>query len=158
MGLFDFLKRKPIDGVESLPLDEFDQHIKELSKEREAVNAADALTPEVLAGKKRRYHYKDVNIWLKWQYGGHYGKSCESIGMKRGDVLDLMPPQEKDDDPETIAACWKGIEIGFMKSNRLRNMVHQWKAAGLPVLALVSDVGGEEMLYIEFAFYGAPKK
>ena len=159
MGLFDFLKRKPIgNGVESLPLDDLDRQIEELSKERETVNASDDLAPEILAGKKRRYHYKDVNIWIKWQYGGHYGKSCESIGMKRGDALDLMPPQEKDDDPETIAVCWKGIEIGFMKSNRLRSMVHQWKAAGLPVLAFVSEVGGEEKLYIEFAFYSAPKK
>ena len=156
MGLLGFLKKKDAEAEKIMKGIQADLERQE--KEREQINDMADLTPEVIAGKKRRYHYKDVNIWVKWQYGGRYGKSCESIGIKRGDALDLMPPQEKDNDPESIAICWKGTEIGFMKSNRLRSMVHQWKAEGLPVLAIVTQVGGEQKIYIEFAFYGSPKK
>lgn len=161
MGIFDLFKPKKTlnkNGVESLSFDDLDEKIKASAEERSKVNAYDDLSPEILAGRKRRYHYKDVNIYIKWQYGGHYKDSCASIGMKRGDVLELLPPTEPNDDPEAIAVYWRNIEIGNMKTNRLRSMVHQWKNAGLPVLALVSDVGGEEMLYIEFAFYGTPKE
>lgn len=160
MGLLSLFKPKKNlnkSGVESHPFDDLDKKIKALSDERNKVNMYEDLSPEKLAGRKRRYHYKDVNIYIKWQYGGHYKDSCASIGMKRGDALELLPPAETNDDPEAIAVYWRNIEIGNMKSNRLRSMVHQWKDAGLPVLALVADVGGEEMLYIEFAFYGTPK-
>lgn len=155
MGLFDFFKKKDIQTKKSLKTTKSD--IERQSKDCAHVIDMPDLTQESIAGKKRRYHYKDVNIWVKWQYGGQYGKSCESIGIKRGDLLDLKPPKEADGDPESIAVCWRGIEIGFMKTNRLRNMVHQWKASGLPVLAVVTKVGGDQKIYIEFAFYGTPK-
>lgn len=155
MGLFGFLKKKDPEAEKLLETIKAD--IERQDAERAQICEMADLTPGSIAGKKRRYHYKDVNIWVKWEYGGHYGKSCESIGMKRGDALDLLPPKEKNEDPDAIAVCWKGTEIGFMKTNRLRSMVHQWKAAGLPVLAIVTQVGGEQKIYIEFAFYGAPK-
>ena len=116
------------------------------------------LTPASYNGRSRKYHYKDVNVWVRWEYGGHYGKSCESIGMKRGDALQLLPPKEKDEDPHSVAIVWNGTEIGYMKTNRMRDMVHSWNAANLPVLAFVSHVGGEEKLLVEFAFYGSPPR
>lgn len=117
-----------------------------------------SLTPDIYSNLKRSYHYHDVNVWVKWQYSGHYGKSCSSIGMKRGDQIVLAPPKEPDDDCESISIYWKGIEVGHMKTNRLRSMVHQWQSAGLPVLAVVSYAGDSQDLMIEFAFYGSPKK
>ena len=163
MGMFDFFKKKTDDPlVEEVPikkvLKQIDNQVESLTKEREKVNSSDSLTPEFISNKKRRYHYKDVNVIVYWQYGGQYGKTCKSIGMKRGDFVELLPPQQNTDDPDDIAIKWKGIDIGIMKPNKLRSMVHEWKAAGLPVLAIVSQVGGEQKLFLEFAFYGFPKR
>lgn len=151
MGIFDRIKTKIVCR-------ELDKQIDRKDAERTQVNEMADLTPATYDGQKRRYHYKDVNIWVRWEYSGQYGKSCQSIGMKRGDTLWLLPPKEKGDDPRSIAIYWNRIEIGYMKSNRMRDMVHSWQAAKLPVLAVVSKVGGEEKLYIEFAFYGMPSK
>lgn len=159
MGLFDFLKKKDsplISNNDDFP-EELQQQIHALQYEHDKVLASHDLTPESLGNTQRRYHYKDINIIVFWQYGGQYGKTCESIGVRRGDVVYLQPPQNKTDDPEDIAINWKGIDLGIMKQNRLRSMVHQWKSAGLPVLAIVSQVGGVHKLFIEFAFYGSPK-
>lgn len=156
MGLFNLLKKKRV-AVEEEPIDEvlkqLDSQIHQRTEERNKVNFSSDLTPSVHLGKKRKYHYKDVNIWVNWQHSGHYGKSCKSIGMRRGDAVDLIP-HSTSDDAECVAVLWNGIEIGFMKTNRMRGMVHQWKAAGLPVLAVVSQVGGIEKLFLEIAFYG----
>lgn len=130
--------------------------IKNLQQEHSAAVSSPNLTPESINGKLRSYHYKDVDIWVKWQYCGRYGESCESIGMKRGDTLQLKPPSAADEDPKSIAIYWKGNEIGYMKTNRMRDMVHQWNAAELPVLAIVSHVGGDSKVLVEFAFYSKP--
>ena len=158
MGLFNLLKKKESSYVSdnNFPK-ELQQQIQTKQEELDKVLASDDLTPESLGNNHRRYHYKDVNIIVFWQYGGHYGKTCEDIGVRRGDVVDLLPPKNKTDDPEDIAVNWNGIDLGIMKNNRLRSMVHQWKNAGLPVLAIVSQVGGVNKLFIEFAFYGYPK-
>lgn len=159
MGLFDFLKKERTIKVvrNDKGYDDLERQIRVLEEERIKVSDSKDLTPDFIAGKKRKYHYKDVNIVLFWQYSGQYGKTGSSIGVKRGDVVDLRPPKDRTDDPEDIAINWKGIDIGLMKNNRLRGMVRQWKQAGLPVLSVVSQVGGEQKLFIEFAFYGAPK-
>lgn len=156
MGIFGFHKKKDSIRVVSNKngIKELNEQIAKLDAEHDqTINSTD-LTPEAVSGKKRKYHYKDVAIWVVWQYGGQYGKSCESIGMRRGDVVELLPLPENDDDPESISVYWKGTHIGFMKSNRMRTMVHQWKDAGLPVIAIVSHVGGETKILLEFAFYG----
>lgn len=158
MAIFDFLKKgHSVEVVRNeIDFSAIDRQIKILEDERDKANASEDLTPDSIAGKKRKYHYKDVNIVLFWQYSGQYGKSCSSIGMRRGDVVELHPPKEKTEDPEDVAINWKGIDIGVMKNNRLRSMVHQWNRTGLPVLAVVSHVGGAQRLLIEFAFYGNP--
>lgn len=129
--------------------------VKKLEKERNAVLSGDDLTPEEIDGHHRSYHYKDVNVFVVWQYGGQYGKNCKSIGMRRGDIVELVPHRQKED-PDQIAISWRGIEVAHMKTNRLRGMVHQWQAAKLPVLCIVASVGGEQKLLLEFAFYGKP--
>ena len=151
MGLFDLIKAK-------IALHDLNKQGERKDAERTQVNEMVALTPSTYNCLKRRYHYKDVNIRIRWEYSGQYGKSCQSIGMKRGDVLQLLPPKEKDQEPGAVAVVWKGIEVGYMKANRMQDMVHSWQAAKLPVLATVARVGGEEQLYIEFAFYGSPPK
>lgn len=138
--------------------DDLDRQILQREAEHSLAAELPDLTPASLNGNNRKYHYKDVNVWVRWEYGGQYGKSCESIGMKRGDALQLRPPKEKDPDPGSVAIYWKGTEIGYMKTNRMRDMVHSWHAANLPVLAVVSYVGGEEKLLVEFSFYGTPTK
>ena len=96
---------------------------------------------------------KAVNIY--WQYGGQYGKDCKSIGMKRGQHVELVPHPEEED-PSNISILWKNKEIAKMKDNRLRGMVHQWFDRELPVQCIVASVGGEQKLLLEFAFYGRP--
>lgn len=131
------------------------KQVEQLSKEREKVVNSKDLTPDNFKGFTRSYHYKDVNVTIYWQYGGQYGKDCKSIGMKRGQHIELLlKPQE--DDKGKVAICWNGIEVAMMKSNRLRNMVHQWLANDLPVQCVVAAVGGEQKLLLEFAFYGKP--
>lgn len=137
---------------------DIDRQIAQREAEHSLVLEMPDLSPVTCKGYDRKYHYKDVAVWVRWEYGGHYGKSCESIGMTRGDTLHLLPPKEKDQDAESIAICWKGKEIGYMKSNRLQNMVHSWQTANLPVLAFVAYVGGEDKLLVEIAFYGTPQK
>lgn len=138
-------------------MDALSEQIKVGQQELDLVNSSDDLTPPNLSGKNRRYHYKDVEIVVFWQFGGRYGTTCGDLGVNRGDVVSLQPPQERTDDPDDIAINWRGTDLGVMKNNRLRTMVHQWKDAGLPVLAIVSQVGGVHKLLIEFAFYGYPK-
>lgn len=131
--------------------------IVSLKEERVTVQNLPKLAPEELNGKKISYHYPDVNIWITWQYSGQYGKSCESAGMKRGDKLELKPHKEKED-PDAIQVYWNGEFIGHMKSNRLREMVKQWKSQHLPIFCAVSAVGGEQKLLLELAFYGRAKR
>ena len=133
-----------------------DRQIEQLDKERDSVLSAPDLTPQEVDGHIRSYHYKDVNVWVNWQYGGVYGKSCASIGMRRGDLVELVPHRRKDD-PEQVSVRWNGVEIANMKTGRMRGMVQQWYAAKLPVRCVVSAVGGEQKLLLEFAFYGRPK-
>ena len=131
------------------------KQVEQLSKEREkAVNSKD-LTPDNFKGLTRSNHYKDVNVTIYWQYGGQYGKDCKSIGMKRGQHVELVPHPEEED-PSNISILWKNKEIAKMKDNRLRGMVHQWFDRGLPVQCIVASVGGEQKLLLEFAFYGRP--
>lgn len=151
MGIFDRIKSKIV-------YHDIGKQIERKDAERAMVNDSMDLTPPTYNGHTRKYHYKDVNIRVRWEYCGHYGKSCKSIGMKYGDVLDLLPPQDPDEDRNSVAVVWHGKEIGYMKANRLQDMVHSWQAAGLPVLAIVSMVGKEEKLYVEFSFYGTPPK
>ncbi|MGM9593153.1 MAG: hypothetical protein ACI3U8_02250 [Candidatus Onthomonas sp.] len=168
MGLFDQLKKEMTGKAESGDIDDtiasLNAQVKALETERAEAKSSSDITPESLSGKSRSYHYKDINIRVIWKYGGQYGKTCESIGIRRGDAVDLLPPNDPDviestdGDPEAVAVVWHGIEIGTMKANRLRSMVHQWKAAGLPILANVSHVGGEQRIMLEMAFYGRPKK
>ena len=165
---FHFLKKKDIRAAlkvfsksrvsDQLTYSDIDKQIAEIESEHTLAKELPDLTPATYSGYNRKYHYKDVNVWVRWEYGGQYGKSCESIGMMRGDQLQLRQPKEKDQETGSIAICWKNTEIGYMKTNRMRDMVHSWQVANLPVLAFVSHVGGEEKLLVEFAFYGAPSK
>lgn len=162
MGLFDFFKKitEPTqkDKQTSRAISDINKQIDTLEKEREKVLSSDDLTPETLNGKDRRYHYKDVNIWVDWQFSGQYGKSCESAGMKRGDEVQLRLINNDPEEPEAVGVFWNKQKIGYMKSNRLREMVRSWRASRLPIRAVVSQFGGEQKLFLEFAFYGAPKK
>lgn len=135
---------------------QINQQIEQLDKERDSVLSAPDLTPQEVDGYARSYHYKDVNVWVNWQYGGMYGKSCSSIGMRRGDSVELVPHRRKDD-PEQVSIRWRDVEVGNMVTGRMRGMVRQWQAAKLPVRCSVSAVGGEQKLLLEFAFYGRPK-
>ena len=139
-------------------LEAFKLLIQKESSFAPSVISSGALTPSSYSGLERKYHYTDVNIVVKWEYGGQYGQSCESLGIKRGDTVRLCKPSERADSPNDIAICWNKIEIGFMKANRLKDMVHDWRTANLPILTVVSSVGGEEKITIEFAFYGSPNK
>lgn len=138
-------------------ISKINQQIHQLETERASVLSSADLTPTKLEHYSRSYHYKDVNVYVFWQYGGGYGKTCESIGMKRGDFVKLVPCHN-DEDPEKVSVYWQGIEIAAMKSNRLRGMVHQWIDNELPIQCIVSAVGGEQKLLLEFAFYGRPTK
>lgn len=151
-------KRNTVSKTSPTAYEDIDNQIRALETESNFVKNAADLTPPEFHNQKRRYHYKDVQPVVFWQYGGRYGKSCESIGVKRGDPIRLTPPQQATDDPQDLAINWSGTDIGIMKNNRLRGMVHQWQAANLPVLAAVSFVGGESKLLIEFAFYGSAPK
>lgn len=132
------------------------RQIEQLEKERNAVLSSKDLTPEEVDGYSRSYHYKDVNVWVFWQYGGRYGKTCKSIGMRRGDTVELVPHHRKDD-PKQISIRWRDIEVANMKTSRMRDMVHLWKKANLPIRCVVSSVGGEQKLLLEFSFYGQAK-
>lgn len=131
------------------------------AKEREhktAINSPD-LTPATLMDHARKYHYKDVEIIVVWQYGGRYGKTCKSIGIRRGDFLDLkVESNPGNSDSIGVSVYWKGVHIGYMKENRMQEMVMSWSSSNLPVLAVVSDVGGECKILVEFAFYGSPSR
>lgn len=162
MGLFDFFKKitEPTqkDNQTSRAISDINKQIDTLEKEREKVLSSDDLTPKAINGKDRQYHYKDVNIWVDWQFSGRYGKSCESAGMKRGDEVQLRLINNDPEEPKAVGVFWNKQKIGYMKSNSLRDMVRSWRASRLPIRAIISQVGGEQKLFLEFAFYGAPKK
>lgn len=138
-------------------IEKINKQIQNLQMEHEAVLESADLTPETIFDFQRAYHYKDVNVWVVWQYSGRYGKTCSSLGMKRGDLVDLYPHQIEDD-PKSVTILWHETEIAHMKNNRLRDMVLKWQAENLPVLAVVSAVGGEQKLMLEFAFYKRSSK
>lgn len=125
----------------------------ELPIERAAAEAAEDLAPEEIDGKKRKYHYKDVEIVVFWQYGGRYEKSLESEGVKRGDPVRLKhSPTEED--PERVVVVWNDQEIGEMKPNRMRNMVLSWQEAGYPIFSAVNGLYKWHKAFFEIAFYG----
>lgn len=139
----------------SLLLD-LDRQVKCKDYEHHIATNSTFLAPDIIAQHKRNYHYPDVEIWVNWQYGGFYGKSCENAGIKRGNMLDLIYDPNPDD-PDAIAVVWEDQVIGHLKSNRLRGMVRQWQSEDLPIFCAVSHVGGETKILIELAFYGFVK-
>lgn len=154
-GLFVFVDS---DGLCSNCRKGYQKALKQsqrLQSELETVQKADALTPDVYGGHERSYLYKDVSAWVVWQFGGSYGKDCKGAGIRRGDKIDLIPRRRKDE-PKEISLCWRGTEVAHMRSGRMRDMVHRWRKSHLPVLCMVSHVGGESNLLLEFAFYGSP--
>lgn len=143
-------KKAPLQSA----LNDVDRQIRAKESEHQVARSSQDLTPDDFMGYPRKYHYKDVAVWIVWKYSGQYGTSCESASIRCGDHLDLVPTSSSDSNE--IAIYWKENHIGFMKENRLQGMVCDWKKAGLPVQAVVSFVGGESKLLVEFAFYGAP--
>lgn len=121
------------------------------------VRDLEALAPKEINGYPLEYRYPDADIWVDWRYGGHYGKSCKSIGMKRGDILELIPSPSSED-PERVVIKWGNTEIGQMCINRKRGMVLDWMKEDLPVFSAVSFVSDESKPMIELAFYGKPKQ
>lgn len=119
------------------------------------------LAPAEINGYELTYHYQDVRLNVPWQLGGRYGKSLNSIGVKRGDPLKIvMNPTTVDEetDPENISIMWKKTVIGDMRPNRLRDMVHTWLHEGLPIYCGVTLPADDRRFFIEFGFYGKPKK
>lgn len=165
MGLFDFLKTKKTNSAPqySTPgkrediVAEAKRQLQVKMQEAETAEAAEDLAPEKMDGKKRRYHYKDVPIYVNWKYGGRYDETLDSLGVKRGDKLRLVR-KPTEDDLDNVAVFWKTTEIGSMKSNRMRNMVIEWQEVGFPVFAAVNLIGEQHKLLAEIAFYGYIKK
>lgn len=153
---FQKLRKKSRHKKDALQsgLNDVYRQIRAKESEHQAARSSQDLTPDDFMGYPRKYHYKDVAVWIVWQYGGQYGTSCESAGIRCGDHLDLVPTSSSGSNE--IAIYWKENHIGFMKENRMQGMVYDWKNAGLPVQAVVSFVGGESKLLVEFAFYGTP--
>lgn len=132
-------------------------------REQEHIESLPAQAPDTLYGHRLKYHYKDVNIVVAWQYCGQYGQTCASIGVKRGDTLSLVAEPYKNYehdklDASNVSVYWGNVRLGVMKDNRLRNMVHQWQEADLPIFCAVTDTGEVNRLYVEFGFYGTPSK
>ncbi len=125
-------------------------------QEHELARSSPDLSPDTIGKEKRYYHYKDVSIRVVWQFSGQYEKSCESAGIKRGDMIELVF-DHFENDPDSVAVVWNGEIIGHMLENRMRGMVKQWKAKKKPVSCYVSHVGGETKILLEFAFYGFVK-
>lgn len=117
------------------------------------------LAPSEVNGYRLTYHYQDVRINVPWRLSGHYGKSVKSIGVKRGDILSIaFDPHtiNEEYDKDNIALVWKGVRLGDMNSNRLRDMVRKWTHAGLPIYCGVTLPADDRHFFIEFGFYGKP--
>ena len=150
MGFMDNLKRRKI-------LKSIDKQIKTKEHERATAQSNAPLAPDTIAGYPKKYHYKDVDIGIVWQYGGHYGKTLKDIGTKRGDRLYLIPEPTEESDRE-VSVYRDDIKIGYMKRNRMADMVYQWSKSNLPIFAAINHLGKEHKAIIEVAFYGAPSK
>lgn len=135
----------------------FEVQARERQEERAAAEAADGLAPESIDGKGRRYHYKDVEIYVSWQYGGRYDGTLEGLGIKRGDPVQLVPAPT-DEDTENVSVVWNGTEIGVMKQNRMRTMVLQWQEKGYPIFSAVNGLYPWHKAFFEIAFYGYVRK
>ncbi len=118
------------------------------------------LAPAEINGYELTYHYQDVRLNVPWQLGGGYGKSINSIGVKRGDPLKIVlntTTVDKETDLENISIMWGKTIIGDMRPNRLRDMVHTWLQEGLPIYCGVTLPADDRRFYIEFGLYGNPK-
>lgn len=136
---------------------DLEDQAKRRQEEREHAEASEDLAPLEMDGKKRKYHYKDVEIVVFWQFGGQYGKSLRDIGMKRGDSVQLVHAPISDD-PQRVLVVWDGNEIGELKHNRLREMVLSWKDKGYPVFSAVNGLYAIHKAFFEIAFYGYIRK
>lgn len=150
MGLMDKLRDKRISKS-------IEKQIKTMENERATAQSNEPLAPDSIAGYPRRYHYKDVDIGIVWQYGGRYGKTLQDIGTKRGDRLYLIPEPTEEGDRD-VSVYRDDIKIGYMKRNRMADMVYQWSKSNLPIFAAINYLGKEHKAIIEVAFYGAPSK
>lgn len=169
MGLFNFRKSKQTNSAPqySVPgethktqesvVEELMRQSQVKQQENEVAVSAEDLAPEKMDGKKLRYHYKDVPIYVNWKYGGRYDETLDSLGVKRGDKLRLVR-KPTEDDLDNVAVFWKTTEIGSMKANRMRNMVIEWQEVGFPVFAAVNLIGEQHKLLAEIAFYGYIKR
>ena len=157
-----FAKKQKSQPVEVRNADDVARDLaKQIEDKRAAVATAEAnpdLTPEVMDGQKRKYHYKGVEIRVHWQYGGRYGKTLKDLGVKRGDLVVLIP-EPTEEDPENVSVYWNRTLIGFMKGGRMRSMVADWRNAKKPVLSYVNDLYEWFDILLDVAFYGyVPKK
>jgi hypothetical protein len=162
MGILgNFIRKKKEEAEQKKQFEEgckaVGEQIRKKEQETETALSAENLTPETMNGKKRSYHYKDVSIYVTWQYSGRYGKTLSDLGMKRGSEVSLiLDPQS--DDPECVRVCFNDVCIGNMRTSRMRSMVYQWNEKGLPIMAVANSVGGEYKLLLEIAFYGYVRK
>lgn len=132
---------------------EVDAWAEEYKNESVVAESNPDLAPEVIDDKTRSYHYKTVEIYIDWRYGGHYEGTLEGLGVKRGDRVSLIQESEKDD-VKNISVIWHGKRIGKMKANRLRDMVTQWQEKDYPVFSAVNMLCEHHKMFLEIAFFG----
>lgn len=130
--------------------------------EYEKIQNAPQLAPNEINGLALTYHYKDVRIRAPYNLSGKYGeKSVAAIGARRGDMLTLVfDPRTVDGekDPLNVAVMWKKTKIGDMRNNRMRDMVHEWRQAKLPIFCAMAYPAPDRGFFLEFGFYGKPGK
>lgn len=150
MGIMDAVRKKRF-------WNSIDRQIKTKEAEREKAQSNESIAPPSIAGYSKKYHYKDVSVGVVWQYGGHYGKTLQDIGVKRGDRLHLIPEPSEENDRD-VSIYHDNIKIGYMYRNRMAAMVYAWSKRNLPIFAVVNSLGKEQRLIIEVAFYGSHNK
>lgn len=112
--------------------------------------APPASLPYSFNGLERRYHYKDVNVYMP------NPQAMDMQGLEVGAEVMLWQEKTNQYDNKAVAVIFGGYIIAYLHKGKLQDMANDWINAGKPVLAMVYSKAPTG-LQISLAFYDLPK-
>lgn len=112
------------------------------------------LSPDEIDGMSRIKHYPDVTL----AENRTRTKKLLSMGVKRGDLLELHLTKSGTDELFPVNVYWHNEKIGELREGLLEKVVYNAQKNNCRLFSAVAFVHEQMKFYIEIAVYKAPNK
>lgn len=107
------------------------------------------LSPAQMEGRLRANLYADVTL----SSNRKRTSTLLSMGVKRGDPIELKLSKSGDVECFPIEAYWNDTKIGELRPSYLEDAIYNAKKEALPIFAAVSLIDKRTKFFIEIATY-----